>query len=131
MEGNMLNKFLNKSVVMIVLSQIFFISVIFASGEKVAVIAPSVSTSIEARSIIGKNKWIESNPREADFILVVVRSSLSLPLNISYDCYKELRDDAEGQLNISGRNFCVYLFQLNDDDLSLIEIKHTHYKAEE
>lgn len=125
----MCKKSLFSFVILISLTQLIFAVTVFASGEKVAVIAPSVSTSIEARSLLKKNGWIESGLREADFILVVVRSMLMSPLNFSYDCYKELLFDAEGQLNIVGANYCVYLYQIDDDDLSLLEIKHFHYEA--
>lgn len=81
-----------------------------AGGEKVAVIAPSVSASIEARSIMRRLGWTESNLREAEGILVVVRSMLSDPLNYSYNSIKELREDADIQLNITGEKFHVYIY---------------------
>jgi hypothetical protein len=99
-----------------------------ASGEKVAVIAPSVSTSIEARSIMRRFGWVQTNLREAQFILVVVKSILFYPLNYSYGSIKELQDDADMQLNIIGENFHIYIYQINDD-LSVTELKHTSYKA--
>ncbi len=105
-------------------------ALVYARGEKVAIIAPSVSTSMEARSIMRRLGWFESNLREAKAILVVVRSMLFNPMNYSYGSIKEIRDDAERQLNISGANFHIYLYQINDD-LSVTQLKHTSYKAED
>jgi hypothetical protein len=62
----------------------------YAGGEKVAVIAPSVSTSMEARSIVRRLGRVESSLREAEAILVVVRSMLLNPLNYSYENINEL-----------------------------------------
>lgn len=100
----------------------------YAGGEKVAVIAPSVSTSVEARSIMRRLGWVESNLGEAQAILVVVRSMLSDPLNYSYDSIKELQDDADMQLNITGEKFHIYIYQINAD-LGVTQLKHTSYKA--
>jgi len=99
-----------------------------AEGLRVFVIAPSVSTSMEARSIRMKNGWIESKLRQADAILVVVRSMLFDPLNYSYNSVKELENDANRQLNISGENFHVYLYSI-DDDMKVTQQKHLSYKA--
>lgn len=101
-----------------------------AKGEKLAVIAPSVSTSMEARAIMRRNGFVESTLREAQGILVVVRSMLFNPLNYSYNSIKELQDDADMQLNISGENFHIYLYQINDD-LGVTQIKHGNYKADD
>ena len=53
--------------------------------------------------------------RDADALLVVVRSSGSHPLSPSYDNFKWLRDDASSQLNESGPQFHVYLFLMRPD----------------
>lgn len=99
-------------------------------GLRVAVIAPSISTSMEARALMRRSGWIESPLRDADTILVVVRSILFDPLNSSYDSIKELQDDADSQLNIIGENFHIYTYEINDD-LSVRQLKHTSYKADD
>lgn len=98
-------------------------------GLGVAVIAPSVSTSMEARKILTRQGWSQANLRNADGILVVVRSMLFNPLNYSYRSIGDLQNDADTQLNISGVNFHIYLYQINDD-LSVTQLKHISYKAE-
>jgi hypothetical protein len=100
------------------------------AGLRVAVIAPSLSTSREARAIRLKLKWEEVAARQADAVLVVVRSSLSYPLRSSYDSYKELENDANGQLNITGPKFHIYIYRINDD-LSVSESEHRNYSAED
>lgn len=98
-------------------------------GLSVAVIAHSVSTRMEAREVLRRQGWTETtNLRQADGILVVCRSGLTWPLNSSYDSIKELDDDADSQLNISGSNFHIYVYRINDD-LSVDEVKHIHYPA--
>lgn len=99
-------------------------------GLSVYVIAPSVSTSIEARSIRRKNGWSESRLRQAGAILVVVRSTLSNPLDYSYDSVKELEDDADSQLNIAGGNFHVYIYSI-DEDMEVSREKHISYKVDD
>jgi hypothetical protein len=98
-------------------------------GLRVYIVAPSISTSMEARSITMKKGWIESNLRQANTILVVVRSMLFNPLSDSYDSVKELQDDAESQLNISGENFHVYIYSIGDD-MNVSQEKHFSYKAD-
>jgi len=83
---------------------------------------------MEARSIRMKNGWTESRLRQADAILVVVRSMLFNPLDYSYDSVKELEEDADNQLNIAGENFHVYLYSV-DDDMKVRQEKHISYKA--
>lgn len=97
---------------------------------EVAVIAPSVSTSIKAGEVRRKMNWQEVAPKDADYILVVVRSALYFPLQISYDSYGELKDDAENQLNISGSNYHIYLFYL-EEELNVTEVDHKYYEAED
>jgi hypothetical protein len=96
----------------------------------VAVITHSLSTSREARNILQRQGWYETSLRQAAAILVVCRSGLSWPLRNNYDNIKELDDDANSQLNISGTYFHVYIFKINDD-LSVSEIDHIKYEAEE
>jgi hypothetical protein len=98
-------------------------------GLSVGVIAHSVSTRMEAREVLQRQGWTETtNLRQADQILVVCRSGLSLPLNSSYGSIKELDKDADSQLDISGSNFHIYVYRINDD-LSVDEVKHIHYPA--
>jgi hypothetical protein len=99
-----------------------------AAGEKFFVIAESVSTSMEARRIIRQQRWQEAPLRQAEYVLVVVRSSLMMPLIGIYDGIGELQRDAENQLNISGPNFVVYIFRL-DDNLRPTELKRVNYPA--
>lgn len=96
---------------------------------QVVVIAPSVSTSMEARSAILKLGWIETkNYRTADGIFVVVRSALLNPLSYTYSSICDLQRDADLQLNIAGPNFHLYFYSI-EDDLSSRQIKHTSYEA--
>lgn len=94
----------------------------------VTVIAPSISTSMKAREIRMRMGWVEVQPKQADNVLVVVRSELFNPLNYSYDSYGELKEDADYQLNISGSNYHVYIYEIYDD-LSVTQIKHTSFSA--
>lgn len=99
-------------------------------GLHVVVIAPSVSTSMEARSVRTQLGWIETSSwLKADAIQVVVRSSLLNPLDRTYECACELREDAKRQLNISGPRFHVYVYRL-EEDLSVVQVDHTSYDAQ-
>ena len=73
--------------------------------------------------------WTQGKFKTAEAILVVVRSSLSLPLRSSYIFVGELKEDADRQLNIAGPKFHVYLYQLGDD-LECTELRHISYEAE-
>jgi hypothetical protein len=97
-------------------------------GLNVAVIAHSISTRNEAREVLRRQAWSEKSLRQADAILVVCRSGLNWPLSSSYNSIKELDEGARSQLNISGSNFHIYIYRINDN-LSVDEIKHIHYKA--
>ena len=99
-----------------------------ALSMDVAVIAPSVSTRTEARAVLARLGWHETSLRDAQGILVIVRSMLFNPLSFSYDSIKELQEDADGQLNISGENFHIYLYSINSD-LSVDQSTHTSHKA--
>jgi hypothetical protein len=84
---------------------------------------------MEARNVRAKLGWAETaNWKTADGILVVVRSMLLNPLRSHYECACELKDDAERQLNISGQNFHVYVYRL-DDDLSVTQVAHQSWEA--
>jgi|LSQX01.1.fsa_nt_gb predicted small secreted protein len=96
--------------------------------SRVAVIAPSISTRQEAREILRENWMMETSYNNADAILVVVRSTMLNPLNIRYRSIKDLERAANMQMNISGLNFHVYLYQINSDE-SVREIYHDRYKA--
>jgi hypothetical protein len=100
------------------------------AGSRVAVIAPSISTSMMARTIARELHLLETPLKRADHVLVVVRSSLSDPLRFSYETECELKQDAESQLNIAGPKFHVYIFAL-DDDLRASEEAHKSFPANE
>ena len=95
---------------------------------QVAVIAPSVSTSMKAREIRADLGLSEVQPKRANFVLVVVRSMLFDPLSYSYDSFGHLKEDADMQLNISGSNYHLYFYEIRDD-LSVTQIKHTSFSA--
>ena len=98
-------------------------------GLSVAAIAHSLSTRMEAREVLRRQGWTETtNLRQADGILVVCRSGLTWPLNSLCESIKELDEAADSQLNISGSNFHIYVYRINDD-LSVDEVKHIHYPA--
>jgi len=107
-----------------------FKDAIKAKSNGVAVIAPSISTSMKAREIRMKMGWYELQPKQADKVLVVVRSGLFNPLDYSYDSYGELKKDAENQLNISGSNYHVYIYEIKDD-LSVIQLEHISFPADD
>ena len=99
-------------------------------GLSVAVVAHSISTRVEARKVLARQSWTETtNLRQADGILVVCRSGLNWPLNDSYRGFKELNDDADSQLNISGSNFHIYVYKLNDN-LSVEKVAHKSFPAD-
>ncbi len=97
--------------------------------EGVAVIAPSVSTSMKAREICAQLRKKEVAFRYAEAILVVVRSSLFNPLQNGYDSVCELQRDADSQLNIAGPKYHVYLYSM-DDTLRVIQTSHRSFEAE-
>jgi hypothetical protein len=101
-----------------------------AAGERVYVIADSISTSMEAQRILYRQRWTAVPLRRAQFALVVVRSELEMPLMGFYSSVAELKEDAEMQLNITGSNFVVYVFTL-DDDLRPTELKRIAYPADD
>jgi hypothetical protein len=120
-------------LIVLILVQIALSCLVFGQtgsrGIKVATIAPSISTSMEARAIRQRLGLIEVRLRDADAILVVVRSMLFDPLDYSYQGVRDLQRDAEGQLNIAGENFHIYFYQINDD-FSVTQLKHSSYKAD-
>jgi hypothetical protein len=93
-----------------------------------AVIAPSVSTSMEARRVMARLRAKEVPLRGAAAVLVVVRSALYDPLQYSYESICNLKEDADNQLNIAGSNFHVYIFSI-DDDLRAARVGHQTYTA--
>lgn len=99
-----------------------------AAGERMYVIAKSISTGVEARNILVQNNWVESNLRDADFALVVVRSMLRNPISSFSDDIFEIEDEADRQLNISGSNFVVYIYAL-DENLRPTLVQQTDYPA--
>lgn len=100
-------------------------------GLNVAVIAQSISTRAEARKVMQRQGWMEAtNLRQADAILVVCRSGLNWLLSGSYRSIKDLSDDTDSQLNISGSNFHIHIYQINNN-LGIDEINHIHYPADD
>jgi hypothetical protein len=96
--------------------------------ETVATIAHSVSCSMKAREVRTRQGWTEASLGRADAILVVCRSALYNPLQTVYRTYCELDEDAENQFNISGTNYHIYLYQL-DEDLAAHQIEHVSFEA--
>ncbi|HEV8600060.1 MAG TPA: hypothetical protein VGQ69_11915 [Gemmatimonadales bacterium] len=93
------------------------------------VVAPSVSTQLEARRMLRVCRWTDTTlVRDADLVLVVVRSSGTYPMAPSYDSLKWLRDAANSQMNDSGAQFHVYLYSIRQD-LSFLQLSHQSYDA--
>ncbi len=100
------------------------------SGPLVYVIATSASTQKEAGRLMRFCRWSDTTAlRDADMVLVVVRSSGSAPLDSFYDSAKWLVDDASSQLNESGSLYHTYLFSIRKN-LSLDQVNHRTYEAE-
>jgi hypothetical protein len=99
-----------------------------ATSTRVAVIAPSVSTGMLARQVLQTLHATETSFRGAVAVLVVVRSGLYYPLNPSYESVAALKRDADGQLNITGANYHVYMFSVSDD-LILHQLAHQSFEA--
>lgn len=95
-----------------------------------AVIAPSVSTSMMARQLLTKLHSSEVGLRSAESVLVVVRSSLYNPLMPGYRSVCDLQKDAESQLNIAGPNFHVYVYAM-DDNLRVTQSAHQSFPADQ
>lgn len=81
-----------------------------------------------ARQVLAKLHTSEVGLRCADQVLVVVRSSLFNPLMAGYGSVCELQKDADGQLNIAGPNFHVYVYGI-DDDLRVTQTAHQTFPA--
>jgi hypothetical protein len=94
------------------------------------VIAPSVSTSIMARQVLARLHASEIGFRNADSVLVVVRSSLYNPLMPAYGSVCDLQKDADAQLNIAGPNFHIYLYTM-DDNLRVTQTGHQSFPADQ
>ena len=100
-------------------------------GPLVYVIAPSPTTAKEAQKIMRFCRWTDTTAlRDADMVLVVVRSSGSTPLASFYDSLKWLLDEAASQLNESGAQYHTYLYSIRKN-LSLDEANHRSYDAED
>jgi hypothetical protein len=98
-------------------------------ADGVAVIAPSISTSIKAREIRTQLKKSEVPFRYAEAILVVVRGLQYDPLQYSYESLGELQRDADNQLNIYGPKYHVYLYSMNDN-LAVVQVLYRSFEAE-
>ena len=100
-----------------------------AQGPTAYVIAPSASTRLEARRLLRICRWSDTSVvRDADLVLVVVRSSGSDPLAPSYDSLRWLLEAANSQLNDSGAQFHIYLYTIRVD-VSLLQSSHQSYDA--
>jgi hypothetical protein len=98
-------------------------------GPAAYVVAPSASTRLEARRLLRICRWTDTSVvRDADLVLVVVRSSGSDPLAPSYDSLRWLLDAANSQLNDSGAQFHVYLYTIRPG-ISLLQSSHQSYDA--
>jgi len=97
--------------------------------DGLAVIAPSLSTSMKAREILAQLGKTEVPLRDAEAILVIVRSSWSNPLQSWYESVGELRRHAEGQRNLFGPEYHVYIYSM-DDDLHVTKVSHNSFKAD-
>jgi len=99
-------------------------------GPLVYVVATSPSTKREAGRLMRFCRWNDTTAlKDADMVLVVVRSSGSSPLHSFYDSAKWLVDDVSSQLNESGPLFHTYLYSIRRN-LSLDETNHRTYEAE-
>jgi hypothetical protein len=98
-------------------------------GPLVHTVAPSASTEREARRIMRLCRWTDTTSiRDADLIMVVLRSSGGGPLAPSYANLKWLLDDANAALNDAGAQFHVYFFILGPDDI-FQQVSHHSYDA--
>ena len=93
----------------------------------VAVFADSISCVEVARKVLSKLRLHSVPLRQADSIIVVVRSELNDPLRLSYESVSDLMCDSKMQLNISGSICSVYRFSINED-LSSRQLGHIGFK---
>jgi hypothetical protein len=99
-------------------------------GPLVYIVAPSGSTMKEAQRVMRFCRWTDTTAlRDADMVLVMVRSSGSSPMAPFYDSLKWLVDDASGQLNESGAQYHAYLFSIRKD-LALDQANHRSYDVD-
>lgn len=102
---------------------------LLAQGPIAYVVAPSAGTLREAQRMLRFCRWSDTTAvRDADFVLVIVRSSGPDPMEPSYDSLKWLRDAANSQLNDSGAQFHIYLYSIRPD-LSFLQASHHSYDA--
>jgi len=95
-------------------------------GARVKVIAPSSSTFVQARQIMGRVGWVETATESAQAILVVVRSMNETPLWHQYGSLDELEHAAGLQLNSNGETFHVYLYAFDQDNQVKV-VSHQSY----
>ncbi len=99
-------------------------------GPVVQIIAPTGATQREARRLLRLCRWYETSvTKDADALLVVVRSSSPEPLERSYQSLKWLRDRADSQLNESGSLYHVLMYSIRDPDRFDL-LSHQTYTAE-
>lgn len=100
-------------------------------GPLVYLVAPSASTMAEAKRMLRFCRWTDTTAvRDADAVLVLVRSSSSEPMASQYDSLKWLRDAANSLANESGAQFHVYLYRIRQD-LTFMQLSHRAYDVNE
>jgi len=103
-----------------------------ASGQKPAmafVVAPGAVAQREARQMMRFCRWTDTSVlRDAEFVLVLVRTSDSRPLAPSYASLKWLRESASSQLDETGAQFHAYVYTIRSD-LSLVQWSHRSFDA--
>jgi len=100
-------------------------------GPLVYLVAPSASTMAEARRMLRFCRWTDTTAvRDADAVLVLVRSSSSEPMASQYDSLKWLRDAANSLPNEAGAQFHVYLYRIRPD-LTFMQLSHRAYDVNE
>ena len=98
-----------------------------AQGPVAYVVAPGASASAEARRLLRICRWSDtSSVRDADILMVVVRSSGSAPMASLYDSLKWLREAASSQMNDTGAQFHIYLYTIRPD-LTFLQTDHRSY----
>ena len=92
---------------------------------KAVIITPSVSTAVKASQLLKNNGLVEAEFDKAECVFVVTRSDLSRPLNYSYPDIQQLRKDIDGQFNILGLKYHMYIYHINKNK-SLSQIRHSY-----
>ena len=107
-------------------------------GEKTLVLTASESTEDFSNVVVGKTGAVNihftqgnvlEGLKEADFILAVVRSNISLPFRRIYSGYAELKKDVEICLNQTAEKGHISVFKI-EPDFELIEVYHSSFDWE-